>query len=591
MAGLRSIRRVAGVIWLIPVFLMCLGAQSDAPAQTFKGPQLGVASRFGQSWQPEILAAARLLPALNFRDEIYWRRIEYLDGQFAFTQNMTTYPDRLLAHGATLSLIIAGTHPDYDNGQTPHTPGAVAAFARMASRLAVHFPTVRSLEIGNEFNSQDFVSGPVQDADIAARAGFFNALLKEVYTRAKAENPEIRIIGGAALGIPAGFLTHVFEAGGANYMDALALHPNTTHSEQLVRQIDVVRRINGAATIPIEITEFGDPDPLAAAARLLKGHCQLALSGVSRIVWYPLSDRGDGMTPLLGDDHTLTPVGQAYRFIQHQLVGEDVQNASADPFTYGCFYGPDKLVLWGETRNIKVSDGVAVFTAEGRKLPANLAQLSMRQPLVFLSQQPIVWGRDVVLSEQPILADSYHQFAYPRDDQRYSNADGFTRFARRQNRDVPLVTHPGQTGPGTMWTPSLADPGDGFVRLTAQSLRPAGSESAPVEVVHLYRSEINQTVDVSALFAPRSSSEDGVKLTVWVNGEIVETRIIKAAYRFVRMGHRMKAGDRIEFSIGPNGTANGDVTDYRITILNSTTRQEIDAPFPDLILSRNADGT
>ncbi len=439
----------------------------------------------------------------------------------------------------------------------------------MSAELAVHFPAVRSIEIGNEFNSQDFVSGPVRDADISARAGYYNRLLKAAFQEIKVADPNIRVLGGAVLGHPAGYLEHVFAAGAAEYMDALALHPYTTISEQLARQIAVLRRIDGAETIPIEVTEFGDPDPEAAAARLLKGHCQLALSGVTRLVWYPLSDRGDGMAPLLSDDQTLTAVGEAFRFIQAELVGRDVRNASTDPFTYGCVYGNNRLVIWGEPREIQLEGDMRVFTSTGKELADKIISLSMDHPVVIIAKNQIVLGENVTLAEQEIIADSFHQYAYPKADETRARTDAFVRFSRHHNREVMLVTHPGQTGPGTMWTPSLADPGDGHVRLTAQFLRPAGSGDFPVEVVHRYRSEITQIVDFSAFFSPRASSLDGIQIVIRLNGETLVDRVETNLFRFEKAALRLEPGDTLEFSVGPNEDATGDVTDYRITIRRS----------------------
>ncbi|NOX40223.1 MAG: hypothetical protein GXP05_06835 [Alphaproteobacteria bacterium] len=479
---------------------------------------------------------------------------------------MTTYPTVMQAGGVSLSLIVTGKHPSYDNGQTPHSPAGVAAFARMAAELTRHFPAVRSIEIGNEFNSQDFVRGPVRDADLVLRADYYMALLKAAHSRIKAVNPDTRVIGGAVLGIPAGYLAHLFAAGAADYMDALALHPYTTPVEQLSRQISVLRQIDGAGSIPIEITEFGDSDPHTAPARLLKGHCQFALSGVTRLVWYPLSNRGDGMAPLLSDTGKLTAVGKAYRFIQAELLEHKVRNASPDPFTYGCYYGPNKLVIWGEPREIRPGSELQVFTATGMEMMGKTINLSMDQPIVIISKTPIVIGENLTLAEQEILADSFHQYAYPRDGEIRAETDAFERFTRRRNREVPLVTHMGQTGPGTMWTPSLADPGDGFVRLTAQILRPAGSAAAPVEIVHRYRTETTQIVDVSAFFSPRPASIDGVHLVIRLNGRNLANRILTGPYHFKRAALSLEPGDMLEFSVGPNSSATGDVTDYRITL-------------------------
>ncbi len=369
-----------------------------AATQDLKGPVLGAASNFGQSWYPEILKAAESIPVRDYRAEFYWTRIEPSPGVFRFDDFTTRYPQNIAATKASMSLIIAGVNP---------------AFGAMAARAVKEFPAIASVEVGNEFNSQDFVSGPVADTDINTRAAYYVRQLKSVHAQVKAANPNVRILGCSTLAIPLAYLRPVFALGGGDYMDALAIHPYSTSVEQLARQVALVRRIPQARLMPIEVTEFGSTDPIQAPAKLLEGFCQMALAGVTRLVWYPLSARGDGLVPLIDAKGGITNVGRSFGFIQQQLVGRHAANFAPDPFTYACRFEETRLVIWGEPRAMTLSQGLEAFDATGSQIAGNDLTLSMERPMLVIGDQPITIGENVTLSAQTIVADSMHQFGYP----------------------------------------------------------------------------------------------------------------------------------------------------------------------------------
>ncbi len=550
----------------LTAFIAFLSAPLAVAGQEFRAPGLGAASSFGQGWLPDILAAAQKIPVRDFRDEIYWQRIERPDGQFRFDQFMTTYPALLRGIGAQLSLIISAGHPSYDDGYTPYSPTGVRAFGKMAARMVAKFPAITSIEVGNEFNSQDFVSGPVKADPPRLRAAHYVALLKSAYRQVKAQNPDIRILGGAVHSIPVAYLAEIFRLGGARFMDALAIHPYTTKVEQLVRQIAVLRRQKAARHLPIEVTEFGDPNPASAPAHLLKGYCQMALAGVSRLVWYPLNQRGDGMVPLLDAGGNVTSVGQAFGFIERELAAQPVTDAAPDPFTYACRFGQNKMVIWGAARALTLKGDIRAFDPTGKAVLGEIPGISMTSPLLLIGTAPLEIGKNVLLAAQDIIADSFHQFAYPRAGETWPEGDPFERFTRRNGREVALVTSPGQDAPGALWTPSLGDPGDGYIRLTASFLRPDGGKDAPVFVVHRFRAKQNMTVAIAANFTPDDNSEDGVSVQIRLNDRLLGERTGKAAYDFSQAALDLNKGDRLEFIVGPNGNAAGDVTNYRITL-------------------------
>ena len=325
--------------------LLTLGTATTGVAQDLYGPRLGAASNFGQGRLPRLQAHALRLGVMDFRDAVYWDEVERKDGAFVFDTPETLYPDQLHAGGASMSLTVNNGHPAYDGGDTPTSAAAVDAFARHAAAVIRRFPAITAIEVGNEFNSANFVAGPLREAGLEARAKAYVALLRAVWTQAKAERPDIRIIGGGVHSIPTGYLSMLLDLGAAQFMDSLALHPYSTPIEQLSRQIAVMRQLPGLSDMPIEITEFGAQNQDDAAGIFLRSYCQMALSGVSRAVWYAVNRRGDGYLPLIERNHAETPAWQAFRFAQTEFEGKPVRDMAPDAFTYACLFDDRKLVI------------------------------------------------------------------------------------------------------------------------------------------------------------------------------------------------------------------------------------------------------
>ena len=553
---------------LILFLVLFAGFASSVAGQGLTGPSLGVASRFGQAWHPGILARAQAVPVFDFRDEIFWERVERNEGVFGFSQAMTNFPDAMARTRATASIILNPRHPQYDRGETVFSPGAATAFGRFSAAIVSRFPSVTSVEVGNEFNGPDFVSGPVLAQGLAARPAHYLQLLRAVHSAVRHARPDVRILGGAVLGIPDGYLGRLFGLGAGEFMDALAIHPYTTPAEHLRKQISVLRRIPAIATMPIEVTEFGSTDPALAAGKLLKGYCQFALSGVTRVVWYPLASRGDGLVPILKRDGTLTNVGRAYRLVQSNLVGQPVLDQSPDPYTYACRFGRGTMIIWGEPRSLRVDAGVMVFGPSGQLLQGPEFQLSMKQPIVLKSDNTLEIGRNIHIGRQHILADSYHDLAYPVTPGTYAPGDRFQRFTRRDGREIPLVSIKGQSGPGMPWTPFLSDPGDGYIRLTETHLRPDGTQARPIEVVHRYVADRDRTIAVSGWFDPSPASADGVRVRLKSGDDVVFNRIVLRKTKIDNLVLKVSKGEAVEISVGPNGNADGDLTRFRITVMD-----------------------
>ena len=556
---------------LAPATLIALAAAQGGNARADEGqlvgPRLGAASNFSQGRQAGTMELAQKLGVTVYRDGMVWDRVETSPGKFTFDGPRTAFAQELAAQGATTSVVLNWGNKLYDGGDTPHSAKALAAFGSFAAAVVTRFPDLDSLEIGNEFNGVNFVRGPLKKMPALERARAYVAMLEAASTEARAARPGIRISGGATHSIPAGYLWEVLDAGGAAYMDALAIHPYTTDAEQFVRQIEVLRRHPDAAALPLEVTEFGEPDPSKAASHFLRNYCQFALGGVTHAIWYPLNARGDDMVPLFTQQGQITPAGRAFRQIQKTMEGLPVADASQGPFSYGCTFGDTVMVVWGAPRSVEVAEGVSAYDAAGAEVSAPFA-LSETEPLVFTSETGDI-ADQVKFGTTAMIADSKDQFAYPEETELRAGADAFERFARRGGTEYPLITLPGQEAQGTPWFPYRGNPDFGNIRLSADVMLPGGRADSPVEIVHRYTAQEDEVIDITGKFAVAKRSEDGVSVRITLNDEELFTEAGKQPMNADLTAVALRKGDRLEVAVGPNGSRKGDLTTYRIRLSKS----------------------
>lgn len=540
--------------FLRPALLsLCLVA-SPACAQDGVGPALGAASNFGQTSDRLMMEAADRFGITDLRDELYWKDIE-VDGRFVYPTVRHAYPKMLAARGIEMSAIINNGHPDYDGGVTPYSPEGVAAFAEFAAQQVDTFPAITSIEVGNEMNSDSFTSGPMRETDLEGRAQYYTALLKAVHDKLRSRHPETRILGGAAHSIPLAWFDALSRDGAAAYMDSVVIHPYTTPPEHLARQIALLRRIPGFETMPVEATEFGDMKPETAAGTLVRYYCQMALSGVSRAVWYALNPRGDGLEPLIDGDYRLTGVGRAYQLLAAHAEGVPVRNMAPDPFTYACQFGSDMLVIWGAPRALEIDPGLSVLAADGRESGART--LSRDAPLIVLGNgAEIRPGENVRLGPQTVLADSYDQFSYDGD------GDGFRPVILSPEGEQAFRPRGGQQEGGVPWVPYLASDRDGMLRMNAEFLMPVAD--APIALRYVSPDDVTTRLAVN--LAPSPASLDGITVTVTRNGEVLDDRAVRADIAFDIGPIALAKGDVLDVVVGTGTTPDGDDTLYRVTL-------------------------
>lgn len=526
--------------------------------------RLGAASNFSQGWSDVFGKAVLDLPLPHLRDSIRWAEVERTRGVYTFDKQTTIWPDRLAMDGGGITLTLNWGNPLYDNGNTPYSDEALAAFGRFAAAVAQRFPQIDTLEIGNEINSANFVSGPVKQAGIAERGRYHLAMVRAAGDAVHKVRPEVKVLGGSTHSLPAGFLWPLLDMPGADAIQGLAVHPYTTPIDQLPAQIGFLRRHGPAAALPLHVTEFGSQDPRHAADDLLRGYATLATLGTAEMDWYPFNERGDGLVPLVASDGTLTQAGKAFRFVQSRLSGRIAQDASPDRFTFVRAFGPDVEVTWGAPRPLMIDAArVTAYDATGTRLDPRNLTLQEDRAVVLIGTEPLAGL--VHFGCGTLVADSFYQFGYPPSGAAQAPGDGFERVVRSAGSELPFEVMPGQQRPGVPWTPYLGRADMANLRLMADSMLPgAGPDGA---IVHRFVATRDSHVHLQANFTVSTDSADGIVVTVLQGGRTLLSRSGSAPVD-VDLHLTLRAGETLALSVGPGGNARGDTTSYRIRIFD-----------------------
>lgn len=528
--------------------------------------QLGVQTHFSQGWNPALISKLQDIGVKEIRDSQPWHAVETKAGQYTFTDKLVRYMDSAETQGVSALLTFASANTLYDSGLTPHTDQGRQAYADyIVAVLTKYGPQVQEIEIWNEFNTGNF-TGPADSND----AYYYTELLKTVWTTVKPLFPDVKILGGSVNVIGVGALESIFKLGALDYMDAVAVHPYRTNPEhmddELLHLQDVMARYGGVK--PIYATEFGNSfdNPADVPDFLLKAVTLMSSVHVAEAYWYALIDqsffKNMGLYTTAGE---AKPGAAAFAFIQKELLvhGDPVRVDTGDDLTLVYRFGADTYVMWSAGRAVSPAAGGQFFNAMGQAIAAPSA----------LSMVPVVYkGAPVTLGASNVVADSMMQFG--EGDWQY--------FAKDKSGQLTALTNVDWD-----WTSYLGSKYTKPLRANADSIAPAGTGENPIQVVERYVSDRDQTLKINGTWTTGTTG-DGVDLHVLINGVEVLVKIFHGNFTLSGYEVTLKAGDTLDFAMGPNQSVGGDSTARQITLVRTDTTP-VPVPEANLVGTSGAD--
>jgi hypothetical protein len=246
------------------------------------------------------------------RDEAPWGAIEQEKGKLEIPERFDTYVRQAAHRGLDVLLILDYANRFYDDGDRPRSPEAIEGFCRYAEFVVRHFGRdVRLYEIWNEW---DIGIGLPARYNQGGSAEDYAKLLKAVYPRIKAIDPNVTVIAGACTSgaVKNGWLEGIVKAGTLEYCDAVSIH-SYNYSEAfpargpeacaawMTSVQQMLRTHHEGTDVPFYVTEMGWPTHVGRAGT----EAELSASYMARLFllartsesfkglwWYDFQDDG-----------------------------------------------------------------------------------------------------------------------------------------------------------------------------------------------------------------------------------------------------------------------------------------------------------
>lgn len=564
------------------------------PSRTF-----GVMTHFAQGWNLDIVPAIARAGIGTVRDEQYWQQVEPQAGSYVDPPYYARYMAALRQAHIEPLLVLSFANSHYDSGKTPFTPAGRAAFAAYGAEVSRRYrEQLHAVEVWNEVNGS-FCSGPC----VLDRAGTYSALLEASYAALKRAQPELKVVGGAAVKVPMPWFDALIAHGAARHWDAVAVHPYRGDPEGVRRDIDDLRgRLRAAgSTAPIWVTEFGTgagtrsaADRVATAAYLVRMAVVLRAAGVERMYWYLLRDYAQfqGMGLLRADNDALgryapTPAYPAYATLIRLLDGADsVVREPTDPRTHVYRFergGKRTYVLWAPDgpldARVSLPDGGELVDMVGgtRPLEAGTATLT-------LDAHPRYLRGDATRIEAPrpdtLLADAAADFDVDKPSTIWTY--GTYLMPAQAEPDHLCGTPVGAPQPlqkrASPWEYFFGDPRWPVLRVGIDTQHPARTEKGAAWAVRTFHSDAAGRLRVSGAFA-RQGQGDGSGACVLVDGRPVFERLLgpgpdrRAPFDLTV---QVPAGGRVDFVVTPGPRL--DITDDAVAVQARVSRPIAQSP-------------
>lgn len=540
----------AGVISALwgAVFLGITPALADNPSSSTPF-SLGVQTHFSQGWSVDHQTLLPRIGTDRFRDELHWQEIEEAPGVYDFPR-YSAYLEVARENGLDPLVLFIGTNENYDDGNTPHTDKGRAAFARYVAAATRAFPNlIGRIEIGNEYNS-DFAVGPFQE-----RNGYYTGLLiKAVAAEVMAISPDVKILCTGAHSVATGYLRDVFETGALDHCDAVSFHPYRSHPEHVDGEIRRLRALMAefGAEKPLYATEFGNwfEDPKDAPDYMMKMVTLMGAAGVSGAYWYALLN--EEWWPNMGlytTDREEMPAASTFRFLQERLLPLGRPVSESDD---------------GETHLYEFGSGGKAFVAWG--LPPAKLHVTGDASFLDTSGNPIDPTSELALSPVIILGDGL-QVNVIRDRPAHSAFFGYGappwsyHALRPDGREVPFTVQDWN------WGPYHGDAHHNPMRVTSTTVEAAMFNGEAYHSVERFTAEHTGIHAIRARWTNEfEEGLDGADIRISVNGTVVASGLVSGTPFEWSADVPLKAGDYIDFAVGPNTAAGMDWAEREITI-------------------------
>ena len=260
--------------FLIAVGLLS-GAMSSGQAESRQPFTVGVCTHFSQGkgiieLNLQCIKAAGITA---IRDEAGWQGVEQVKGRYRMSKHNDRYVRAAASMGLNVMMILDYANPHYDDGDRPRSREAIEGFCRYAEFMVQHFgKDIRLYEIWNEW---DIGIGLPKPYNKGGSAEDYYQLLKAVYPRLKAIDPNIIVVAGASTsgGVHKGWLNRIVELGALNVSDAISIHaynyseafPNRSPERCSLWMAGVqtmLREHNNGQDVPFYVTEMGWPNQI-----------------------------------------------------------------------------------------------------------------------------------------------------------------------------------------------------------------------------------------------------------------------------------------------------------------------------------------
>jgi hypothetical protein len=536
----------------IPLALLLCASISQAASKATPPSvpmQLGVTTHFSQGWPIALLNEAKALGVTSIRDSLHWAVIENAPGRYSFTDANTRHITRACDMGMKVMLGIDPRNRIYDKGATAHSSQARNAFAAYILAIADRFPTcVIAVEIGNEINGRNGMTG----AATINRATSHKALLRAVYERVKPTHPDLKLLGGSTNVVGTGFLETLFGAGALAYMDGVVVHPYRNEPEavewELARLQAAMERTGNFR--PIWANEFSRDfaDPAEGPDFFLKMFALMGGAGISDAYWYALVDQKWYPTMgLLTQNAAHKPVASAFAYAARNLapLGRPDRVDVGDPAVFHYRFGSNRQVIWGTRRKLNVS-GIAVFRRSNGAPAAQPGELS-GAPMIIEGPATLNLG------PAEVLADSRYGFGRsPLSYHIYRQTGGLSTLE-------PIDWN---------WGSYLGSRAVREIQVNSTGIGPARGGATAVNTIIRYTATSSLQVVASLCLSPLLATGDGVSISIAHNGNILwrGDTSHKSGVLIAQTSTKIKPGDFIDFSMGPNANAVGDRMRYHYRI-------------------------